>query len=862
MKYLKISIFSLVLMLLFSTGVYALSLYGSSADKITEANASALMPEPMTAEAVTTVAGIYWLPDYLKGNISRGNDDPDKNPFDEDCEKNYNLHTTCPTPKISTGEIHVTNELTCQKKCICPSSYQYHTGNCSGSKAPTGASCNDTEGDGYLKYTQCHCTSSYPHTTATCKGEYQVGGSSCTDNRGTYYTSCNPRPCSDGGYYDSSNQTNMKCSGVTYGGRTCYSCYQPQCSEGGYKAANDTSMVCSSTSYYGRTCYSCRNKTCADGGYDSASKTGYICSAVTYAGLSCYSCKVDPCYGLENKSCDYGCQTYYSQCSSKCQSCKTCSKVCESGYSTTACTSSQVIVDSSKKNECGDTCYKCRAKDDNCPSGYQASACSSTQVQTGTQKTEAGSTCYACRAKTCTDYNSAYVSSVPSGQTCTTVTSSTVGGLTCYKDCKAANLTCEDWVKANYPDFSISTGGSYVSGSGKVMLTGNVSTTSPVTISGMVVGPAYFNYDKCKAKSTPMISVTNIDYDGVTLNGGTLANVNVEYDPVSYTENGSSSSLCQYYSYCNTSMDSYTAQNFYDLVRNTISGANCSNYGDICSVLQSSTECMDYNGNAVSCDTVESPGICSCSFAAQALCRSSYLRNLCKNNEHSALVGYGTLKDSKINSQKRNMGVVVYPDGGTLTIEGTVSVYGLSRSTPLRIGDNAYTSNAISRRPAKLVINGTLELQAGRDLYYSANGQVVVNASGTLKIIYGAWGGIMFNNASSSMPMEVYGKLDISSNGSGGKYANDLEFTHNGKGILNARSGSCIKLQNGGGGSNSGGSSGTFSFETGAQLSMKGSCKKASSSGSYTVKDNPSDTLYGAFTSHPSGFSGSCSNCY
>ncbi|MFR8205593.1 MAG: hypothetical protein ACLU99_04105 [Alphaproteobacteria bacterium] len=58
---------------------------------------------------------------------------------------------------------------------------------------------------------------------------------------------------------------------------------------------------------------------------------------------------------MENKSCDYGCQTYYSQCSSKCQSCKTCSKVCESGYSTTACTSSQVIVDSSKKNECGDT---------------------------------------------------------------------------------------------------------------------------------------------------------------------------------------------------------------------------------------------------------------------------------------------------------------------------------------------------------------------------------------------------------------------------------------------------------------------------------------------------------------------------
>ncbi|MFR8205595.1 MAG: hypothetical protein ACLU99_04115 [Alphaproteobacteria bacterium] len=90
---------------------------------------------------------------------------------------------------------------------------------------------------------------------------------------------------------------------------------------------------------------------------------------------------------------------------------------------------------------------------------------------------------------------------------------------------------------------------------------------------------------------------------------------------------------------------------------------------------------------------------------------------------------------------------MVYPDGGTLTIEGTVSVYGLSRSTPLRIGDNAYTNTAISRRSAKLIINGTLELLAGRDLYYSANGQVIVNASGTLKITYGDWGGIMFNYA-------------------------------------------------------------------------------------------------------------------
>ncbi|MFR8205596.1 MAG: hypothetical protein ACLU99_04120 [Alphaproteobacteria bacterium] len=90
--------------------------------------------------------------------------------------------------------------------------------------------------------------------------------------------------------------------------------------------------------------------------------------------------------------------------------------------------------------------------------------------------------------------------------------------------------------------------------------------------------------------------------------------------------------------------------------------------------------------------------------------------------------------------------------------------------------------------------------------------------------------------------------------------ANDLEFTWNGKGILlKPAVAPALSCRTVGGGSNGG--SGTFSFESGAQLSMKGSCKKASSSGSYTVKDNPSNTLYGAFTSHPSGFSGSCSNC-
>ena len=260
MKHIKIVLFSLAMMILFcakghATTYFLKTPFGWNPQQITPLS---LLPKPASnpAEEIKTAA-IYWLPDYMKGNVSRGNTDPVKDPFKENCEDNYDLNTICPTPKISTGILHITNELDCQDACICPSNYKYHSENCNGNYVLAGSSCNDDDrkkGDGKIKYTLCRCSSSYPYSTSNCNGEYEVGGSSCNDDRGTFYSSCNPRPCSDGGYYDSSNQTNMKCSGVTYGGRTCYSCYQPQCSECGYKAANDTSMVCRSTSYYGRTC--------------------------------------------------------------------------------------------------------------------------------------------------------------------------------------------------------------------------------------------------------------------------------------------------------------------------------------------------------------------------------------------------------------------------------------------------------------------------------------------------------------------------------------------------------------------------------------------------------------------------------
>ena len=34
-----------------------------------------LLPQPFASTSSLKVAGIYWLPDYLKGNVSRGSED-------------------------------------------------------------------------------------------------------------------------------------------------------------------------------------------------------------------------------------------------------------------------------------------------------------------------------------------------------------------------------------------------------------------------------------------------------------------------------------------------------------------------------------------------------------------------------------------------------------------------------------------------------------------------------------------------------------------------------------------------------------------------------------------------------------------
>ena len=261
---------------------------------------TALFPKPVASDNTFSLAATWWLPDWQGSQRTRSSDDMGGGDIvkdDSDCMKYYNLYQTCPPPKLSTGLVHPTNLLTCQKSCYCPSEYIYSSSNCSGNYNPSGTACDN-------KYNACTCKAEFKYNSSNCSGNYQVAGTACGGNynacicktefkynssncSGEYqvsgtacdgkYNTCSPKPCSAGGYY-AGQQADRICSAVTYGGRTCYSCYQPQCAAGGYDAVNNTSMVCSSVSYYGRTCYKCRAKTCAEQGKKDCNGT---CIAVT-----------------------------------------------------------------------------------------------------------------------------------------------------------------------------------------------------------------------------------------------------------------------------------------------------------------------------------------------------------------------------------------------------------------------------------------------------------------------------------------------------------------------------------------------------------------------------------------------------
>ena len=368
MKYFKFVCYSLLLMLLFNTS----SLYAAPplGDHTTHTPLS-LMPEPLSGSHDTLkLAATWWLPDWQDSQNSRGSTDDGGGDIvkdDSDCMKHYNLYATCPSPKLSTGVVHPVAGMTCQKGCICPSEYKYTSSNCSGNYTVSGGSC-----DG--KYNDCVCKSEFKYNSSNCSGEYEVSGTSCGGN----YNGCTIRPeCTV-----SSMSCTYGCAGYNSCDR-CTSCKSnPDCD------VSDKSCTYGCASYNSCSkCTSCKsNPDCSA----TAVSCDYGCASTNSCGI-CTSCSGNPDCDVTDKSCDYGCAATNS--CGKCTSCKSCSNTCDSGYSLTACSSSQVQT-ASKTNQCGNSCYS-------------------------------------CRAKTCTD--GGYEGTIPSGKTCTKVA---YANLSCYTDCK------------------------------------------------------------------------------------------------------------------------------------------------------------------------------------------------------------------------------------------------------------------------------------------------------------------------------------------------------------------------------------------------------------------------------------------
>ena len=263
-----------------------------------------------------------WQADTRSYNTDGGNNDNGGGDVDKTCET-YGFVSPGSIDQglydCSEDELRPVYGLLCYTDCACKSKFQYDDANCDTSAGYilSGASC-----DG--KYETCACREEFQYTSSNCSGEYRPAGESC----GGKYNKCEGRPCSDGGLYDS-EQSGLVCSVKSYGGKTCYDCYDP--------------------------CDGLVSKSCPYG----CEKTYDQCPD------KCESCYEDNCRNRNGLSCQYGCQSYYADCASKCEYCRTCSNACEEGYSLTACSGSGQTAADTKVNQCGNICYKCQ-----CQAGY------------------------------------------------------------------------------------------------------------------------------------------------------------------------------------------------------------------------------------------------------------------------------------------------------------------------------------------------------------------------------------------------------------------------------------------------------------------------------------------------------------
>ena len=170
-----------------------------------------------------------------------------------------------------------------------------------------------------------------------------------------------------------------------------------------------------------------------NGNNQVVSLDGGVSTMGSSGGITCYKAACSSGYYLDAPN-----STYFTSTSKSGTLGLTCYKAtgCKSGY----------YNGGSSYDYHGYKCSKCTYS---CPSGYyeagstwtnyKLTSDSAYKVCNGDSSQKNSEKCYKRTYKTCTDYDSIYKSSIPSGQTCTPTYPRS--GLTCYKDCRNSSYT-------------------------------------------------------------------------------------------------------------------------------------------------------------------------------------------------------------------------------------------------------------------------------------------------------------------------------------------------------------------------------------------------------------------------------------
>ena len=165
---------------------------------------------------------------------------------------------------------------------------------------------------------------------STCSSGYCLDGS-CSYNAS--YGKCIAENCP--------TNSSPTCTGAVVGktacGGDCKQCCSDTCTSGSKSSSCDSGYTAStvSSTECGSTCYSCTANACSGYSLTSCPSNGSCSSCLsgtttkyklnscdsgyTMSGSSCV--KDDPCDNYTSKTCTYGCSAYYSDCSTKCQTC-------------------------------------------------------------------------------------------------------------------------------------------------------------------------------------------------------------------------------------------------------------------------------------------------------------------------------------------------------------------------------------------------------------------------------------------------------------------------------------------------------------------------------------------------------------